>query len=250
MKIRTLVMALAAFSFMLTACENKANKEQNTENQTEMVAEEQTEDAPSFTADDVNQIGVIHGVWDVMPISVATVDGLSDIKRVANAFCYEYSNYEPNKVLCDYLKDPDYNNEYFEVESLEENGYIACKGMTEYSNDVCCHIWDRKNGHKLVAFWLEEAHENGDDASLLAFYDFDPATNTMTPEPELAKKIVESMAQYDAYSVRLPRVGLDAGLIGHKINIEEDNCDNTYYMLRWNGNDFNQEQVTDEAFME
>ena len=97
MKIRTLLMALAAFSFMLTACENKANKEQNTADQTETIAEEE----PTFTADDVNQIGVIHSVWDVMPIPVAAVEGMSDIKRVANAFCNEFSNYEPNKVICD-----------------------------------------------------------------------------------------------------------------------------------------------------
>ena len=244
MKIRTLVMALAAFSFMLTACGNQqANNNQDTEDQIETAVEEQADEF-------VNQIPVISGVWELAPIPVAAVEGMSDIKRVANAFCYEYSIYEPNKVLCDYLKDPDYNNEYFMLESMEENGYIACKGMTEYSNDVCCHIWDRDNGHKLVAFWLEEANENGDDTCLLAFYDFDPATNTMTPEPELAKKIVEPMAQYDAFSVRLPQEGVDAGLIGHNIDIEEDNYDNTYYMLRWNGNDFNQEQVTVDTFME
>ena len=257
MKIRTLVMALAAFSFMLTACENKANKEQNAENQTEMVAEEQTEEAPSFTADDVNQIGVIYGVWDVMPIPVLALDGKTDIERFAASFCNEYSNYEPNLVLYDYLndekefkKDLEYFGYGYNVDNQKDNGYILCRAETQFSKDTDCYCWKRDNGHSLVAFWLEEGKEGDDNTSLLAFYDIDPATNTMTPEPALSEKVAEAMAQYDAYSVRLPQEGKDVGLIGHKINIEEDNCDNTYYMLRWNGNDFTQEQVTEEAFME
>lgn len=248
MKIRTLVMALAAFSFMLTACENKpAQQEQKTDNpteavaegQTETVAEEETEAPHPFTVDDVNQIGVIISVWDVMPIPVLALEGKTDIERFAASFCNEYSNYYPNQVLYNYLKDPNYKEENYE---LEKDGYIACKGMFQFSSDVCCHVWDRQNGHKLVAFWLEEAHENGETTYLLALYDFDPATNTLNPEPELTKKVVEPMSQYDAYTVRLDREDKEVCLIGYNINIEEDNAESTCYMLRWNGNDFSIEK--------
>ena len=242
MKIGTLVMALAAFSFMLTACGNQqANKKQNTENQTETVVEEQTKETPTFTADDVNQIGAIISVWEEMPIPVAAVEGMSDIKRVANAFCSAFSNYEPNKVICDYINNPDTESEYFMVENMEENGSIVCKAMSQFSKDMSCHIWDRKNGHKLVVFWLLETHEGDEETNLLAFYDFDPATNTMTPEPKLVNKIVESMNQYDSYGFDLPEDGQDAGLVGYKI-LEEDDYETTYYILRWNGNDFNLEK--------
>ena len=239
MKIRTLLMALAAFSFMLTACENKANKEQNTENQTETVAEEDDETLPTFTADDVNHIGAIHSAWEEVPFQVPVVEGMSDLKRVANTFCFEYGNYDPNTVLHNALEDPNYNDEDYAIESQEENGYLACKGRFQYSKDVCCRMWDRENGHKLVAFWLEEAHEDGEENCLLAFYDFDPATNTMTPEPALSNKVDEAMAQYDGYTVRLQ----DQEIIGHKINVEEDNCENTVYLIRWNGNDFSLEKT-------
>ena len=87
---------------------------------------------------------------------------------------------------------------------------------------------------------MVEASESGDDDELLVFYDYDPATNTMTPELGLGKKVAEAMAQYDGgYTVRLQ----DQEIIGHKINVEEDNCENTVYSLRWNGNDFSLEKT-------
>lgn len=242
MKIKTLVMALAAFSFMLTACENKANKEQNTENQTETVAEELPEEA--FVDD---PIGIVRSVWELAPIPVAPAEGMADIERFALSFCNEYSNYVPNKVLYDYLKDQAKFKEDlekigfgFNVDNQKEEGYILCRAETQFSQDTDCRCWKRDNGHILVAFWMEEASESGDDDELLVFYDYDPATNTMTPELELGKKVAEAMAQYDGgYTVRLQ----DQEIIGHKINVEEDNCENIVYSLRWNGNDFSLEKT-------
>lgn len=242
MKIRTLVMALAAFSFMLTACENKhANQEQKTDNQAEMVVEEQPEEA---YLDD--PIGIVRSVWELAPIPVVPAEGMADIERFALSFCNEYSNYVPNKVLYDYLKDQAKFKEDlekigfgFNVDNQKEEGYILCRAETQFSQDTDCRCWKRDNGHTLVAFWSEEAHEDGVDNCLLAFYDFDPATNTMTPELGLGKKVAEAMAQYDGYTVRLD----DQEIIGHKINLEEDNCENTVYSLRWNGNDFSLEKT-------
>ena len=61
----------------------------------------------------------------------------------------------------------------------------------------------------------------------------------MTPELGLGKKVAEAMVQYDGYTVRLD----DQEIIGHKINLEEDNCENTVYLIRWNGNDFSLEKT-------
>ena len=242
MKIRTLLMALAAFSFMLTACENKqAKQEQNNENQTETVVEEQTDE---FNVDD--QIGIISSVWEISPIPVVAADGMADIERFALTFCNEYSTYVPNKVLYDYLKDQAKFKEDLEkigygfyVDNQKEEGYILCRAETQFSKDTDCYCWKRDNGHSLVAFWMEEGNESGDDMNLLAFYDYDPATNTMTPEPSMSNKVNEVMAQYDGYTVRLQ----EQEIIGHKINIEEDSCENTVYLIRWNGNDFSLEKT-------
>jgi hypothetical protein len=245
MKIRTLVMALAAFSFMLTACENKANKQETPETPAETVVEEQTEE-PTFTADDVNQIGVIRSVWEVNPIPGAAVNGKTDIERFASVFCNEYSNYEPNLVLLNYLKDPKgFNDENYRVDNQKSNGYIKCMGMFQVSHDVTCCYWNRNNGHKLVAFWMEKGHESdptlGDN--LLVFYDYDPATDKMDPEPKLSEAIATAMAQYDDYTVVLPDKGKDIELVGHMIDYENDSAENTYYIYRWNGNDFKLEKA-------
>lgn len=242
MKIKTLVMALVAFSFMLTACENKANKEQNTKKQTETVVEEKTEEA--FMD---GQIEIIRGVWEKAPLPVVAAEGMADIERFALTFCNKYSTYTPNKVLYDYLKDQAKFKEDLEkigygyyVEDQKEEGYILCRAETQFSNDMDCCCWKRDNGHTLVAFWMEEAHESGENNKLLAFYDYDPATNTMTPEPELGKKVAEAMAQYDGgYSVRLQ----EQEIMGYKNNVEEENCETTIYSIRWNGKDFSLEKT-------
>ena len=242
-----MVMALAAFSLMLTACENKpANQEQKTENQTDTVAEE-TENPHPFTGEDVNRVGAIISVWEEVPVPVPALDGKADIERFASSFCELYSQYEPNLVLYDYLNDEkafkediEYLGYGYNVDNQKDKGYILCRAETQFSKDTDCYCWKRDNGHTLVAFWLEEAKENDDDTSLLAFYDFDPATNTMTPEPALSNKVADAMAQYDGgFTARLQ----EQEIIGHKINREEDNCENTRYLIRWNGNDFSLEKT-------
>lgn len=243
MKIRTLVMALAAFSLMLTACENKqAKQDQSTDNQTETVVEEQPEEAYMH-----DPMEIVRSVWELAPIPVVPAEGMADIERFALTFCNEYSIYEPNKVLYDYLKDQAKFKEDLEkigfgfyVDNQKEEGYILCRAETQFSKDTDCRCWKRDNGHTLVAFWMEEAFESGYDDGLLVFYDYDPATNTMTPDPELGKKVAEAMAQYDGgYTVRLQ----EQDIVGHKINVEEDNCENTVYSIRWNGNDFSLEKT-------
>ena len=243
MKIRTLVMALATFSFMLTACENKqANQEQTTENQTVTVVEEQT-DEPEMD----DPIGIVRSAWELAPIPVIPAEGMADIERFALTFCNEYSTYEPNKVLYDYLKDQAKFKEDlekigygFHVDNQKEEGYILCRAETQFSNDTDCRCWKRDNGHTLVAFWMKEAHESGDVDDLLVFYDYDPANNTMTPELGLTKKVAETMAQYDGgYTVRLE----DQEISGYKTNVEKDIYENAEYSMRWNGNDLSLEKT-------
>lgn len=246
MKIRTLVMALAAFSLMLTACENKQAKQpQNDDNNKTEVVEEQSQEEDN-QASTPGDIGVIRSVWAMNPISDVAVEGKTDIERFASVFCKKYSRYEPNQVLLNYLKNPkEFNNENYRVDNQKNNGYIKCMGMFQVSHDVTCCYWNRKNGHKLVAFWLEQGHESDPslDDKLLAFYDYDPAADVMTPEPDLNVAIDVEMNQYDAYSVVLPDKGKDIEIVGHMIDYENDSAENTYYIYRWNGNDFSLEKA-------
>ena len=56
------------------------------------------------------------------------------------------------------------------------------------------------------------------------------------------------MSKFDSYSVRLPDKGKDIILIGHDFG-DDDSYEATYYLFKWNGNDFDQKEVSeDEAF--
>lgn len=258
MKKATLLMAVAALSFMLTACgDKKANQAQDADNETDATVEEGTETLSEDNADGddspalkTGEIADIRRVWASRPITPVAADKEADIEYFAFAFCMEYPDYEPNKALYDYLEFPTrYANQNFHIDNQKKNGYIKCMGMYQVNWDTSACYWKRNNGHSLVAFWMEQGHESGDPAlsdALIVFYDYDPATDTMTPEPSLGKKIETDMASYDEYSVRLPEEGKDIELIGQKIDFENDSCDNTYYLLRWNGNDFNLEKVESE----
>lgn len=270
---RTLLMALAALSLLLSACgEKQANTAQNTDNKTDAAVEENVEtlteeteadeeeldeeelddedDSPRLT---IGQIAKIRSKWASNPLTGIAVNGKVDIERFAYVFCKEYSNYEANKAIYDYLSNPaKYDNEkaVFNIESQKKNGYLICRGLFQVSWDTSCCYWKRKNGHSLVAFWMEQGHENNPEHAdeLLVFYDYDPATDTMTPDPSFGEKIINIMSKFDDFSVRLPNEGKDIQLIGHTINYELDNCDNTYFYYRWNGTDFKLEQVDEEDF--
>ena len=173
------------------------------------------------------------------PLAGVAKDGKVGIEQFAQKFCYEYNNYQPNKELCDYFRDPTkYNNEDFDINCQSKKGYISCRGMFQCSFDTECCYWKRKNGHSLVAFWLYEGHESGAEYQLLAFYDYDPATDIMTPEPALSKRLLDVVDKYDSYSVILPEEGTDIEIIGYTDNEEEDNCIATDYQAHWDGNDF------------
>ena len=244
-----LLMALAAVPVMLTACGDKqANKMQGNESEAFAAVEDSVSGYDS--ADDSlylkkGQMDGIRRVWASNPLTGVSTDGVPDIERFALAFCMAYPGYAPNKALSDYLECPTkFHSQDFRVDVQQKNGYILCQGQFQMSWDTSCCYWKRKNGHCLVAFWLEEGYE-GDQPTdvLLAFYDYDPATDSMTPEPALCKKITDAMAAYDMFSVVLPSEGKDIEVIGHQINEEEDNCVNTYYIGVWNGHDFDLEEV-------
>ena len=256
MKRLTFFMALAAILFVLAACGDKQAKQSETaDTPTAAAAAEKnaSEEAADATDDDnlpdsFKKIPAIMAKWASKPLKNVLPDGTFDIERFASAFCNEYSEYEPNQAICEYLADPkayEKKDTYFNIRNMKKNGYIACLAMLQCAwNTECCY-WKRKNGHALVAFWLEQGHESETELEqgLLAFYDFNPDTNTMTPEPALSKMVTDAMAKYDSFSISLPSEGKDIELTGLMVNEEEDYCDTTPYLLRWNGNDFRLEEV-------
>ena len=60
-----------------------------------------------------------------------------------------------------------------------ENGYACYESLTDVDQMSCC-IWRRTNGHRIFAISLYEQHVM--PQNLLCWYDYDPQTQTMTPE--------------------------------------------------------------------
>ena len=265
MKRNAILVAVAALSFMLTACgEKKADKAQADENQKESTVQEQT------VADDENaiadeefmgdgeleddgvapgdcEIPAIRKAWAKREISPVAADKGADITHLAYAFCTEYAKYLPNKSLAEYLEFPDrYNEEEadYRVEDQTKKGYLSCFMNRDLDWGVDCCYWNRSNGHQLVAFWLMEDHVSWDKyENLLVFYDYDPDTDTMKPEPALAEKMEKEMGAYDSYSFSLPADGKDIAVLCHNTLTNHDFSEEVHFLYRWNGNDFKLEKV-------
>ena len=209
-------MAMAAFSFMLTACGNnqakqeqqgqKEQQEQSDDKNKQEVVEEQIqkEDSHSPALDE------IRSVWKKKPLSGAAVDGKTDIVRFASVFCNAFPTFDANGDLVKYLKDPDGydSDDYYRVDIQKQNGYIRWSGCAVVGCDLTTCYWNCDNGHKLVAF-----------------------------DMEVVEKIEKDMAQYSIYGVGLPNEGKDISLSG-SVNGEYQD-----YIYRWNGNGFDLEKT-------
>ena len=65
-------------------------------------------------------------------------------------------------------------------------------------------VWNRKNGHKLLAITM--FHMTPSELVLICFYDYDPATQTLKPEKSLANLFIPSFPSY-RYRAWLPQKG-------------------------------------------
>ena len=261
MKKTVTLMALAAFLLVLVACGDKqtSQKPASAGEKTEATATDADTNSETDPEDDEYAEGANDGdvvldigsKWDSKPLKNIATEDVFDIERFAYVFAYEYSDYTPNKVICEYFDSPEkFKNKesLFTVRSMKKNGFLECMAMTEVVWCTECCYWKRKNGHALVAFWMERGHEGEDEPSetALAFYDYNPETDTMTPEPALYKIVEDVVRDYDTYLVSLPKEGKDIDLLGLTWNKAGEYYDTTPYLLRWNGNDFKAEKVKEE----
>lgn len=261
MKKTVLLMALATFLVVLVACGDKQANQQSatagekTEaNATDTATNSETDPLDAEYAEGANDGEVVLEIaskWDSKPLKNIVTEDIFDVERFAYVFADEYSDFKPNKVICEYLDSPEKfkkKESLFGVRNMKKNGYLECSAQTEVSWGTTCCYWKRKNGHALVAFWLERGHEGEDELSetALAFYDFNPETDTMTPEPALCKIVEDIARNYDAYLIKLPEEGKDINLYCLTYNKAKEYYESTPYLLRWNGNDFKAEKVKEE----
>ncbi len=250
MKTKIFASLCVAAGLLLTACDKQKNGDkamasdntEKTEAATPNTAAAPIEAAPTTTSTttsaDLKGIPSIRSAWAGKPIKV-NGGATPGIKEFAVAFCQAYPQFDTNIAVKNYLSGATTQTSVVDAEYSPRNGYIHYRVCpTEYCDyaDMC--YWNRKNGHKLFAAFIKEEYESQDPDLLVAFYDYDPSTDMMTPEPALTTMVEQRASSYDTYEVVLPKEGKDIVLTVYTIDKENDSATGKDLKLRWNGTAF------------
>ena len=117
------------------------------------------------------------------------------------------------------------------IDFAPKNGYLNIMATVQLELALTAVYWNLPNGNKLFGVTINECHEGGegpDDAECefaLAFYEYNASKGTMTPRPDLVKKV---LGQTDY--VNLPKEGRDLEYYDRKSE--------SYKTIKWTGNGF------------
>ena len=242
---------MLVFPLAFWACAGSSEKQQeqqaskdSVEAQAGQADKAETADVEKQESQDVQPltdegIDAISKVWRDRPFNVEPGDITPGVHEFAYAICEQYPGFEANKKMMEYLMDNDECKKErwgYHVTDQPRMGYLRCSSMTQYDTSTTCCYWKRQNGHQLVAVYMNDDHENGDDQQLVAFYDYDPATDVLTPEPKLTEMVENLGKGYDDYEVNLPEKGKDIEV--DAFTFSDDSAQEHQYFLIWNGQTF------------
>lgn len=184
-------------------------------------------------------IAGIKDAWRGQPITLETSN--VNIQSLALAFCNSYPGFEPNRMLRDHLAGQTKQTEQqgYSVNLEERNGYVCIETTTELPTGTTLCYWKRNNGHKLLAAWMEFQEEGKKAENLLTFYDYDPNTKVLQPEPKLTDELEGITKKFNEWSLRLPSEGKDIEIMSFSGSDSEENYKCIYYNWKWNGMTFN-----------
>ena len=172
--------------------------------------------------------------WASRPIKVPNGGKAPNIVTLMKAFNAVWHVYVVEGVL-NCAKDPNFtkavDKEYDSTTIVDrKNGYMCeDSGGTDGDYMEAC-VWRRDNGHRLLAVVLGGACDP--DIMVVCFYDYDPATQTLTPEESPADTFKGTGSEYVSYT--LPQKGKD--LIITEYLVGEGGLK---YVYTWDGMKFN-----------
>ena len=103
------------------------------------------------------------------------------------------------------------------------NGYICVdNGGTDGEYMESC-VWRRTNGHRLFAIVLGDPTDP--EIELVCFYDYNPATETLTPEQSPADTF---QPKSEFYSYALPRIGKDFAIVEYMLSDDDFDIKHVY----------------------
>ena len=237
----------------------------------EEYSEEHNDEEEGFAEWSINpgDINNIKKEWRSKVINVFTDEKSPEIHQYVKSFIAPYP-YTPNDLLNNYIIDYMNNNllspesflkkgssegEYHTTHPTQaysytiidhpKSGYMSISADVQYDHRFDYCYWKRNNGHRLFAVYLNGEYENSSmNEQLLAFYDYDPATKKMTPEPELTDMVEAKVKGFASWVVRLPDKGKDIEVFVYQEN-DDDSLHELEFDMEWNGHSFIVEPIED-----
>ena len=192
------------------------------------------QEKPIMTIDQVNE------QWQTATIKKVQSDDVIDMVK---AFQKQW----PTNCVAMYLEDvklPEAEQQYLSFYDPENNYAMFAEGSDDWDAEgMEAKIWERTNGHKLFAIAFDQY--SSDVKAFVAFFDYDPAKKTLTPETCLPNSFTPS--GYNAI------VGYLLPQYGELIEVNEYFW-NWWYPLRhfyeWDGMNFTEPEVVFEGMDE
>ncbi|MCR5679007.1 MAG: hypothetical protein K6G08_02200 [Prevotella sp.] len=165
--------------------------------------------------------------WATRSIKVRGGGKAPDIVQLTKAFNSVWKVEVVGNVL-QLAKDPNFTkleNPEYDSETIVDrrNGYICVSSGGTDSDYMEACVWKRDNGHRLFAICMGSPTDP--EIELVCFYDYDPVTQTMTPETSPADtfKLTEEF-----YSYNLPRIGKDFSIVEYILNDDEFDIEHVF----------------------
>jgi len=169
--------------------------------------------------------------WAARPIKVKGGGKTPDIVTLTKAFNQVWNVGVVRGVLQQaanpkftHAEDPEYGSETI-VD--RKNGYLCeDSGGTDSDYMEAC-VWRRNNGHRLFAICM--GGPTDPEIEVVCFYDYDPATETMTPEASPADTFKPTQ---EFYNYSLPHKGKDFIITEYLLSEEDTSLQHVY---TWDG---------------
>jgi hypothetical protein len=175
-------------------------------------------DSEEYEKEERGPYKYIRNNWQPQKVEYSSKNKLPNVKDFFNV----YFSYFKNKK--DFRFKDNMNLDSSEITIDKKNGYLRYDDPFEIWQ--CC-IWNRNNGHILIA--VDWYHETDGWGSALCFYDYNPQTKLMSMEETLTDKFREKTTEVcDNYGdfMKLPQKGKDIHLMNPELS------------FKWNGYDF------------
>lgn len=186
--------------------------------------------------------------WANKEIPVAKGGKKPDIITLVQAFNKVWPTEVVDELL-DWAKD----EKFVEKLNDETGGAIVAdrkSGFVEVihgdapGDNMTAAIWDRKDGNRLLMINIvrEDKEDAGKSMQAICAYDYNPATETLTPENNAVIRFRQTAGMTTTY--KLPREGKDISIVER-----DEDFHGTFHTFNWDGQHFSKESSITEDQM-